>query len=115
MDALWRRSATDLSRALRAGEVSAREVLAPHLDRMAETNPSINAIVTLVPERAMTQAQLADEAFARGEPTGPLRAADRTQGPRRHRQVRTTMLADLRGPTPARTSRSSGPQQAPSC
>ncbi len=72
MDELWRRSATDLSRALLTGEASAREVLASHLDRIAETNPSINAIVTLVPERAMAQAKAADEAFARGGPVGPL-------------------------------------------
>ena len=72
MNALWRRSATDLARALRAGAVSAREVLAAHIDRIAATNPSINAIVTLVPERAAAQAQAADEAFARGQPVGPL-------------------------------------------
>ncbi len=72
MDALWRRSAVELARSLRAREVSAREVLDAHLARIAETNPAINAIVTLEPERALAQAGAADEALARGEPVGPL-------------------------------------------
>ncbi len=72
MDALWRRSAVELVRSLRNREVSAREVLQAHLARIAETNPAINAIVTLEPERALAQAGAADEALARGEPVGPL-------------------------------------------
>jgi amidase len=72
MDALWRRSAVELAAALRDREVSAREVLDAHLARIAETNPAINAIVTLEPERALAQAGAADEALARGEPLGPL-------------------------------------------
>ena len=57
---------------MRTREVSAREVLGAHLARIAETNPAINAIVTLEPERALAQAGAADEAMARGEPVGPL-------------------------------------------
>ena len=72
MDALWRRSAVELAAAMRTREVSAREVLGAHLARIAETNPAINAIVTLEPERALAQAGAADEAMARGEPVGPL-------------------------------------------
>src|SRR6187200_3646884 len=72
MGALWRRSAVDLARSLRSREVSAREVLAAHLARIEETNPAINAIVTLVPERALEQAGAADQALARGESVGPL-------------------------------------------
>ena len=72
MDALWRRSAVELAAATRTREVSAREVLDAHLARIAETNPAINAIVTLDPERALAQAAAADEALVRGEPVGPL-------------------------------------------
>ncbi|MEP6759003.1 MAG: amidase [Actinomycetota bacterium] len=72
MDALWRRSATDLASALRAKELSAREVLFAHLDRIAEINPEINAVVTLVSERAIAQATAADESLARGADVGPL-------------------------------------------
>ena len=72
MEALWRRSAVELARSLRNREVSAREVLAAHLARIEETDPAINAIVTLEPERALAQARAADEALVRGEPVGPL-------------------------------------------
>jgi amidase len=53
-------------------ELSAREVMAAHLDRVAEVNPRVNAIVTLVADRAMAQAREADEALARGADVGPL-------------------------------------------
>lgn len=69
---LYYRSATELARALRAKEISAREVLAAHLDRIERTNPRVNAIVTLVAEAATAQAAAADEAAAHGEFTGPL-------------------------------------------
>jgi amidase len=69
---LWERTAVDLAASLRAGEVSAVEVLEAHLDRIAATNPSVNAIITLVPERAIARARSLDAAFARGEPPGPL-------------------------------------------
>ena len=72
MEALWRRSAVELARSLRNREVSAREVLAAHLARIEATDPAINAIVTLEPERALAQARAADEALVRGEPVGPL-------------------------------------------
>src|SRR5207244_6616786 len=35
-------------------------------------NPKVNAIVTLVADRAMADAEKADEAIARGRPLGPL-------------------------------------------
>jgi amidase len=65
-------SATQLARLLAAGEVSAREVLAAHLDRIEAVNPSLNALVTLTPERAQDAAAAADERLARGEALGPL-------------------------------------------
>jgi amidase len=69
---LYYRSATALAAMLRAKEVSAREVVQAHLDRIEQVNPAVNAIVTLVPEMAMHQAEQADNAAARGEFTGPL-------------------------------------------
>jgi amidase len=65
-------TAVELARRLRVGDVSAREVLAAHLAQIERVNPMVNAIVTLVPERAEAAARAADEAFARGEPVGPL-------------------------------------------
>lgn len=69
---LYYRSATELARALRAKELSAREVLGAHLERIEQTNPRVNAIVTLVADAALAQATAADDAAARGEFTGPL-------------------------------------------
>ncbi len=65
-------TATELARRIRAKELSAVEVMEAHLDRIEETNPKMNAIVTLLPERAMEEASAADEALARGEEVGPL-------------------------------------------
>ncbi len=64
--------ATEIARLLRARSLSARELLEAHLARIEETNPAINAIVTVVPERAMDEAREADERLARGEAAGPL-------------------------------------------
>jgi len=46
--------------------------MAAHLDRIAELNPRVNAIVTLVADGAMASALDADEKLARGERVGPL-------------------------------------------
>jgi len=64
--------ACELARMIRRKEVSAREVLVAHLEQIERVNPRVNAIVTLVAEQAMEQAQRADEALARGGPIGPL-------------------------------------------
>ena len=57
---------------LRARELSARELLDAHLDRIRRVNPALNAIVTLAEEAAARQAADADEAAARGVFAGPL-------------------------------------------
>jgi amidase len=65
-------TATELARRLRARELSAVEVMQAHLAQIERVNPRVNAIVTLLPERALAGARAADAALARGEPTGPL-------------------------------------------
>jgi amidase len=64
--------ATQLVQHIRAGDLSASEVMAAHLAQIERVNPQVNAIVTLLPERAMEGAALADEALARGDEVGPL-------------------------------------------
>ncbi|MFI1581065.1 amidase [Embleya sp. NPDC020630] len=64
--------ATDLAGRIRRREVSSREVVQAHLDRIAAVDPAINAIVTLDPEGALAAAGAADAALARGEAVGPL-------------------------------------------
>src|ERR1700674_888744 len=65
-------STTELAGAIRAGRVSAREVLSAHLAQIASHNPSLNAVITLDAERASQRARDADDALARGEVWGPL-------------------------------------------
>ena len=65
-------SAVDLAARIRAKQVSAREVMAAHLAQIERVNPKVNAIVTLVAERAMADAARADETLARGGEVGVL-------------------------------------------
>ena len=64
--------ATELAARLRRKDVSAREVMSAHLAQIERWNPRVNAIVTLVADRALADAARADEALARGERVGPL-------------------------------------------
>ena len=59
-------TARELRAALGRREVSAREVLAAHLDQIARLNPQINAVVTLDEDRALAAAAVADELAASG-------------------------------------------------
>jgi amidase len=65
-------TAVDLAARIRRKEVSARDVMAAHLARIERVNPTINAIVTLVADRAMADAKEADEWQAQGGALGPL-------------------------------------------
>lgn len=72
MSELYYLSATELAAQIRSGQLSAREVMAAHLQRIDQVNPRLNAIVTLHAEQALQAAHQADEAQARGLPLGPL-------------------------------------------
>ena len=65
-------SAIDLASRIRRKQVSAREVMTAHLARIERVNPTVNAIVTLVAERAMADAARADELTAKGATLGVL-------------------------------------------
>ena len=71
-DDLCFRPATELATMLRAREISARELLEAHLDRIDRLNPTVNAVVTLDAEGARAAADAADAALAAGEDVGPL-------------------------------------------
>jgi amidase len=65
--------AHDLVRAMHAADVSSREVVQAHLDRIARVNPSLNALVEASdPEVCLTQAAAADAAIAAGRSLGAL-------------------------------------------
>ena len=65
-------SASELARAIRGRQVSAREAVAASLARIAAVNPELNAFCFTYPEEAMALAEAADRALAAGAPTGPL-------------------------------------------
>jgi amidase len=64
--------ATELARRIRGRELSAAEVMEAHLEQVERVNPRVNAIVTLLPERALEEARAADQRLARGEEIGLL-------------------------------------------
>jgi amidase len=71
-DDLCSRPAIELAAMVRAREISARELLDAHLERIDRVNPAVNAVVTLDAEGARAAADAADAALAAGEPVGPL-------------------------------------------
>src|SRR3954454_16689761 len=64
--------AEDLVRRMAAGGLSAREVVAAHIDRIRVVNPRLNAVVVPLFEQAMVQAAASDERRRRSESLGPL-------------------------------------------
>ncbi|WP_404870679.1 amidase [Kitasatospora griseola] len=69
---MWKLSAGALAAAVRAGEVSALDVMDAHLDRIAAVNPRINAVTQMFGDRARAEARRIDRRRAAGEQLGPL-------------------------------------------
>jgi amidase len=85
------RSASSQARLIRSRQLSSRELVALHFDRIRRLNPPLNAIVTLDEERAKAQAGAADDATARGESLGPLHGVPFTlKDTQTTKDVRTT-------------------------
>ncbi len=66
------RSACAMAVLVREKKVSPTELLEAHLDRVAQVNPVLNAIVDLNAERARKEALSLEKKLAAGEGTGPL-------------------------------------------
>ncbi|HVJ51767.1 MAG TPA: amidase [Aliidongia sp.] len=71
-DPIHYQDATALARLIRTRQLSSREIVQAHLDRVEVVNPKINAIVTLMAESALEAADIADKAVANGVELGPL-------------------------------------------
>jgi aspartyl-tRNA(Asn)/glutamyl-tRNA(Gln) amidotransferase subunit A len=56
---------TQAVRALRQGEVSSRELTLAYLERIDRLEPILHAFLTLTPERALTEAEQADDCLVR--------------------------------------------------
>src|SRR4051812_10086198 len=65
-------SAVQLAEWIRAGQVSAAEVLADQLERIERVDADLGSVVTLDAEAARRRADEADKALARGEVWGAL-------------------------------------------
>jgi amidase len=60
-----------LRRALAGGELTATAVTRHYLDRIADVNPALRAVIAVSPD-AMEQAAASDDAWRAGRPRGPL-------------------------------------------
>jgi len=87
LDELWRLDATDLAVLIRSGAVSAVEAARSALERLDAVNPALNAVVRVLADEALEQAQEADAAQRRGDPLGLLHGVP----------VTTKITADHRG------------------
>jgi len=65
-------TAVEMASLIRRKKLSAREVMDAHLKQIERVNPKVNAIVTLVAEKAREGARKADEMRAKGGTLGPL-------------------------------------------
>lgn len=72
MTAITSLTASELVQRIKAGELSAGEVVEAHIRRIEKVNPYLNAVVIPLFEQARQEAKVADAAQRRGDPLGPL-------------------------------------------
>ncbi len=77
-DALQYASAAAIAQAIRAQQVSVKDVVEAHLERIEAVNPALNAVVKLAAERALDEARAADQAVLNGKTLGPLHGVPMT-------------------------------------
>ncbi len=72
IEVLLRLTIENLSRRIRAREVSPTELTHDCLDRIAKLNPTLNAFITVLAESALEEARRAEQEIFRGKYRGPL-------------------------------------------
>lgn len=72
MSELWRWDAVELAAAIRLRKISSRDAVAACLARIEAVNPRLNAVVRVLAESAVRQADAADAAVKRGDALGAL-------------------------------------------
>ena len=72
MDEICFMDAVDMAAAIRTRQLGVHEVVSAHVERCLRFNPGINAIVSPVFERALSEATAADTALSHGAVPGPL-------------------------------------------
>ena len=63
---LWRHSATELAELIRKKDVSSREVVESHLNRIEAVNPAVNAVTRVLADSALEAADQADASAVSG-------------------------------------------------
>jgi amidase len=69
---LWSWSAIDLARAIATRAISSRQAVQSSLDRIAQVNPALNAVVEVLADEALAAADTADAAVKSGAELGVL-------------------------------------------
>src|SRR5207253_1751560 len=75
---LWKAGAGEQAAMIRGKQVSSREVIKAHLDRIAAVNLKVNAVVVTLAESALAAADAADRALASGAAVGRLHGVPMT-------------------------------------
>lgn len=75
---LWRLGIVELAKAIREKQVSSREVIQAHFDRINTVNSGLNAVTVVLDEEALRAAEAADQAVAKGATLGPLHGVPMT-------------------------------------
>ena len=91
-------TATELVGLLRSRAVSAREVMAAHLERISRVNPTLNAIVAKLDDECASRSRTRLTARRERRDVGRFTDCRSLQGSRRRRRAsRARRLADLQG------------------
>jgi amidase len=69
---LWQLGACELAALVARREVSVREVVTAHLERIEAVNPAVNAVTTELADQALGAAADRDRELEQGAPLGPL-------------------------------------------
>lgn len=69
---LWKLSAQTIASLVKSGDISAREVTQSHLERLAEVNPALNAVVQICEIDALVAADKTDKKRVEGKSLGIL-------------------------------------------
>lgn len=71
-ESAWSQTVVELGAGLRSGQFSSVELTTYFLDRLERVGKPLNAVVALLPDRAMSAAQTADAELKAGRDHGPL-------------------------------------------
>ena len=72
MDPIYFTAISETVEKSRRGEISSREIIDAHLERIEKLQPRLNAFVHVDAERARQQAQVAEASVLRGDAVGVL-------------------------------------------